>query len=304
MATVAASQHWHRQRALGVRFLTAMTGDRMNRVHLAVAAAMASLMLATPAALASTTIYRSTQEPLPGNVVSVGFEATSASEFGDEITFAHTQRHLTTVTVTMSSWACQAGTWTGDDCVTTPGAKFFMPITLDLYRATTTAPSMTPVQPGSLFASVTKTFKIPYRPSASPKCTGSEAGEWFLKHHGCFNGKAANIVFNLASLHLKLPKTIVYGVAYNTSDYGSEPIGDSAPCHSTPQGCPYDSLNVGVAPSVKVGSKPYPGTVFWSTTYAPFLCDATPLVGVFNLDSPTTACWAGDVPAVQFRATS
>ena len=71
-----------------------------------------------------------------------------------------------------------------------------------------------------------------------------------------------------------------------------------------PGGCPYDSLNVGLAPSVKVGSKPYPGTLFWNTSYAPFLCDWTPLAGEFNLDSPTSACWTGDIPAVQFKATS
>jgi hypothetical protein len=90
----------------------------------------------------------------------------------------------------------------------------------------------------------------------------------------------------------------------STSDYGPEPIGDLTACHATPQGCPYDSLNVGLAPSVKVGSKPYPGTLFWNTQTPGNLCDSTPLVDVFNLDSPTSACWAGDIPAVQFRATS
>jgi hypothetical protein len=281
----------------------------MQRLHWAVAAAAALLVLAAPAALANSagqTIYRSNVQPLPGNLVSLGFEATQASELGDEITFAHPQRKLKTVTVTMSSWGCQAGTWIAGDCMTTPGAKFSVPITLNLYTATTTAPSLVPVEPGALIASVTKTFKIPYRPSASPKCTGGFAGEWFLKHHGCFNGKAANIVFDFSSLHLRLPNTIVFGVAYNTSDYGSEPMGDSTACHATPEGCPYDSLNVGLGPSVKVGSKPYPDTVFWNTQTLGNLCDggAIALTNVFNLDSPDSACWGGYNPAVQFRAGS
>ena len=279
----------------------------MNRVHLAVAAATAFVMLAAPSAFADSpahTIYRTVQQPLPGNVDSVGFEATQASQLGDEVTFAHSQRTLTTVTVTMSSWACQHGAWFSDDCKTRSGAKFSVPITLNLYTATTTAPSATPVTAGSPLASVTKTFRIPYRPSASPRCTGASAGEWFLKHHGCFNGKAVNIVFNFSSLDMRLPGTVVYGVSYNTSDYGPAPIGDATACHATAQGCPYDSLNVGLAPRVKTGSKPYPGTLFWNTQTPGNLCDGTPLVDVFNLDSPTSACWAGDIPAVQFKATS
>jgi hypothetical protein len=281
----------------------------MSRIHWVVAAATAFVVLAAPSAYASSdgqTIYRSTQQPLPGNVVSLGFEATQASEFGDEITFAHGQRRLKTVTVTMSSWACQQGAWFSADCKTNSGARFFQPITLDLYNVTTTAPSLVAVTPGSLIASVTKTFRIPYRPSASARCTGTEAGEWFLKHHGCFNGKASNIVFDLSSLHLRLPNSIVFGIAYDTSDYGSEPIGEAAPCHSTSAGCPYDSLNVGTSPRVKVGSEPYPGTVFWNTQTAGQLCDGgtVAMVNVFNLDSPDNACWAGLVPAVQFKATS
>ena len=288
----------------------------MRRVGWLLAAATAALVMAVPTATAATsrTIYRSNVQPLPGNLPSIGFEADSASELGDAVTFAPHGRHLQTVTVTMSSWGCQQGTWFGGDCVTTPGAKFSVPITLNLYNASgATLPSATPVEAVGPIASVTKTFRIPYRPSASPKCTGAAAGEWFLKKHGCFNGKAANIVFNLASLHLKLPNTIVWGVAYNTTHHGYDPIGESAACFTSSGGCPYDSLNVAGGPAVKVGSKPYADRIFWNTSFEGFLCDSgdvTPvaLTNAFNLDAPGTgpndACWAGFVPAVQFRATS
>jgi hypothetical protein len=265
---------------------------------LAVCAAVTALAATAATARANTTIYRSTVEPRPGNLPSDGFEATSTSEFGDEVTFAHHARRLKTVTVTMSSWGCQVGSWNLNNCSTHPGAKFSVPITLRLY------PAPAGTTPGSPFLSVTKTFRIPYRPSASPKCTGPFAGEWFLKHHGCFNGKAANITFNLSSLHLHLPNTLVWSVAYNTTHYGYSPIGESAACFTSPGGCPYDSLNVGLGPSVKVGSKPDPDTVFQSTTWAGALCDGTPTLGVFNLDSPTSACWAGYVPAAKFVAGS
>jgi hypothetical protein len=272
---------------------------------LAVAAATVILAVAAPTAMASTTIYRSTVEPLPGNLTSQAYQATQMSEFGDEVTFAHRARKLQSVTVTMSSWGCQQGAWFSDDCVTHHGAKFAWPITLDLYRASTTSPSTTPVEPGTLIASVTKVFRIPYRPSASAKCTGAEAGEWFLKHQGCFNGKVANITFNFSSLHLHLPNTIVWGIAFDTSNYGPEPVGP-APCDSTSAGCPYDSLNLALGPNVKVGSKPFPDTVFQNTATAGNLCDGgtIALTNVFNLDSPTNACWAGYVPAAKFQATS
>jgi hypothetical protein len=44
-----------------------------------------------------------------------------------------------------------------------------------------------------------------------------------------------------------LPKTFVFGIAYNTSDYGSVPYGDATACHSSTEGCGYDSLNVGLS---------------------------------------------------------
>ena len=279
----------------------------MRRVGWLLAAVTAALALAAPAAMAATTtIYRSIPQPLPGNLPSVGFEATSASEFGDQVTFAHHARRMASVTVTMSSFACQQGTWFGADCVTEPGTKFAVPITLNLYKALpkVTLPTSSPVLPGSKFASVTKTFRIPYRPSASVKCAVTNPGDWFKTGQGCFDALATNITFNLSSLHLRLPNHLVWGVAYNTTHFGYNPIGESAACFSTTAGCPYDSLNVSVGPKVNVGSKQYPGTAFQNTSAPSSLCDATPTLGVFNLDSPTNACWAGFVPAVQFRATS
>jgi hypothetical protein len=279
----------------------------MRRVGWLLAAAMAVFALAAPAAMADsgTTIYRSTVQPLPGNLPSVGFEATSVSEFGDQITFAHHARRLKSVTVTMSSFACKQGTWFGADCVSEPGAKFSVLITLNLYAALPKVmlPTSNPVLPGSKFASVTQTFRIPYRPSASTKCAVSHPGDWF-KNGQCFDALATNITFNLSSLHQRLPNHLVWGVAYNTTHFGYSPIGESAACFATTAGCPYDSLNVSVAPTVKVGSKPYPGTAFQNTSAPGSLCDSTPTLGVFNLDSPTSACWTGFVPAVQFRATS
>ncbi|HYX83825.1 MAG TPA: hypothetical protein VE777_02545 [Gaiellales bacterium] len=282
----------------------------MGRLRWIAVAAIAfiSVVLTSTAALGAAkgeVVYKSTATPLPGNLPSVGAEAYSFAEFGDEVTSAHHRHHrvLRSVKVTLSSWGCQAGHWYSDDCVSAPDATFSIPITLTIYRAASTEPSSDPVGVGAKLLSVTRTFQVPYRPSADPvNCTGGDAGKWFKPGQGCFNGLATNITFTLHRHHRRLPRTVVFGIAYNTTHYGYDPIGESAPCFTGPGGCPYDSLNIALGPEVVVGSKPYPDTVFQNATAAEY-CDNTPTPGVFNLDSPTDACWDGYVPAVQIRAS-
>jgi hypothetical protein len=257
----------------------------------------------TSAAL--TVVYNSTVKPLPANLPSVGAEAYSFNEFGDEITFGSTERNVKKVIVTLSSWACQSGTWHTGDCLTTQGATFAVPITLNIYHATNTDPSSDPVLAGGLISTVTQTFNVPYRPSASAVCTGADAGKWFKNGQGCFNGLANNVRFKFAFRNV-LPNTVVYGITYNTTHYGYSPLGEGQTCFGTPAGCAYDSLNIALAPTVTIGSKPYADTVFQDAAYAADYCDGTPLVGTFNLDSPTSACWnsgiSSYIPAVQFSA--
>jgi hypothetical protein len=252
--------------------------------------------VAAPAARGSNVIYDSTVTPRPGNLPSVGAEAYSFTEFGDEVSFAAGSRQLQRVTVTLSSWGCEAGHWYTSDCVTSPGAKFAIPITFNVYSpgANNTA--------GALLGSRTQTFQVPYRPSSdNVRCTG---GRWFDGPQGCFNGLAANITFNFSSQQLALPDTAVFGITYNTSHYGPHPIGQSPACYSSSAGCPYDSLNIGLAPVVKVGSKPFPNTVYQNAVFAGDYCDnGLAGVGTMRLDSPTVACWAGYVPAVKFVAS-
>ncbi len=214
---------------------------RMARPFGVLIAALAAIIPATAAFAAPTAVSKtlySSLVPAPGNVPSQAFEATQTTQFGNEITMTRSAR-IGTVVVTMSSWGCQ--TRPSGNCVTAPDSKFTEPITLKIYQAPAD-PNANNGAPGSLILSVTKKFSIPYRPSAnSTKCVGAEAGAWFDSKLGaCFNGLATNISFNLSSLKLTLPNTIVFGVAYNTSDYGTPPYGDSTPCHSTPQGCGYD----------------------------------------------------------------
>jgi hypothetical protein len=245
-------------------------------------------------------IYDSTVNPLPGNLPSEGAEAFAFNEFGDGITFAGTARGLTSVTVTLSSFACQSGNWFSGNCVTTPGATFTHPITLNIYNAGNPLP-------GSQIASRTQTFTVPYRPSAdNVNCTGADAGKWFDAASGqCFNGLAANVTFDFSSLNVVLPDSVVYGLVYNTTHYGPSPIGESAACFGTTAGCPYDALNIALAPVVTVGTKPFFNTLYQNSPIGAMYCDGGLAgTGTFRLDSPTNACWAGFIPAARFTAVN
>lgn len=281
----------------------------------------AALLLVTgsvvfaPAAIATTpntqVVYDSTETPLPGNDVSEAFEATSSAEIGNLIAFAPgTSRSINQVNVTMSSWACQTGG--GATCVTTPGSTFATPITLNIYNVGAGN------SVGSLITTVTQTFNIPFRPSASPVECGPQGRPtaWFdATDNACYSGLANNISFSLGGI--TLPDSVIYGIALNTSHHGYAPYGEATACYAT--GCGYDSLNVGLTEATNpvVGSDPLPGTIYQNTTYGPFYCDGGAAgTGTFRLDSPATApCWGSDptnvgdystppwyIPAVQFVA--
>ena len=237
-------------------------------------------------------VYSSIVSPAPGNLPSAGAQASGFRELGDEVTFNQPVAALSSVTVQMSSWTCQQGIFYNNDCLTSPGATFAWPITLHIYAA---GPNGTA---GPLLQSRTQTFSVPYRPSTSPLCAN---GGWHSST-GCVNGFLAPITFDLSGQRIPLPRTVIYGISYNTTSYGPNPIGTGASCLATEAGCPYDGLNIGFSSSVTTGSKPYPGTVVQNSPLGYEYCDGGAAgVGVMRVDSVTSACWTGYVPAVQFR---
>jgi hypothetical protein len=269
----------------------------MKRSMIMLTAIAAALLLATPAYAAggNGVVFNSVPNKLHGNVASLGFQATQASEFGDGITFAASSKtHLKSVKVVMSVWACQTIQMNGN-CLTAPGATFTHPITFNIY-ATDNG-----VTPGALIASDTQTFGFNYRPSTNvAKCPSSTAW-WSKKDHSCFNGFAQTITFDFASQHLLLPSQIVYGVAYNTSGYGANPKGYSNPCNSATEGCPYDSLNVGAEATLPAtGTDRYPnGTFYNSAAPGGQYCDlGAGGSGFFRLDD---GCWTVNNPMVRFQ---
>jgi hypothetical protein len=256
-------------------------------------AALAILAVSASVASAATTIYNNVPKPKPKNTSSVGFEARSTSEFGGAVGFAGAapKRTNPSVTIVLSSWACQEGTGTG--CKTTPGAKFAWPVTVKLYNVGAGGVV------GSPIVESTKTLNIPYRPSANNKlCTPNEEGAVGYSKE-CFHGKETSFTFPLTGT---IPNEVIISVSYNTSDYGATPQRPQ-PCNSTPAGCPYDSLNVGLEEETgaTVGNQPRPEDTYVNSIWTGAYCDnGAAGTGTFRLDE---GCWAGFQPLFTLKAS-
>lgn len=281
-------------------------GWKLRGAAAAAALLMVVAMSGTASAAPLVQRYNSIPKHLPGNVASVGFEATQASELGDEVMLTGAGALLKTVRVIMSSWGCESGTWYNNDCLTTPGATFPVPITLNIY-AGNGGPT-----PGALLATQTRTFDIKYRPSANGgKCFGAELGEYYSKKgHSCFNGAAQSIGFSFptrpANVAIALPQDVVWTVAYNTTHYGYASIGEGAPCFGSSGGCGYDSLNVGTESfdgQPNHGSDVDVNGIYWNTATAGNYCDGgAGGVGTLRLDTDPGACgWANYRPMATIR---
>jgi hypothetical protein len=264
-----------------------MTGRipaRVARVAASLLAVTAVSAVAVASAGAATVQYSNLPSPLPGNVPSVGFEATSAAELGGQVQFAGTVTNPT-VSVGMSSWSCQSGGAEDGSCVSAPGSTYNWPITLNVYEV---GPSNTV---GAKIVTLTQTFAIPYRPSADKvHCVGN--GGWY-RAKSCFHGKLFKITFSKLGSHkapLTLPAKAIVSVAYNTTDHGYAPTGTPGP---------EDSLNVGIGGLASVGSDPLTESLYWNTTYGPFYCDGgAGGTGTFRVDS---GCWVGEQPLIQVK---
>ncbi len=243
---------------------------------------MVTFAIAASAATDPAIIFDSTPQPLPPNIASLGFQATSTDEFGDYIVFTPgANRNLSSVAVMMSAWGKQSEY----PAMVDPNG-WMHPITLNLY-----AVDHSGVDPalGTLIVSTTQTFLIPWRPEADPTCPGGTA--WRAGDGACYNGLAFTIEFDMTGV--TVPDEIIYGIAYNTQTHGSTPIGAPGP---------YNSLNVGLSTdSPSAGTDAEPDAVFWDTSHGPFYSDGgAGGVDTFRRDTG----WAPYTPTIQFTATN
>ncbi len=118
---------------------------------------------------------------IPKDAINCGppshaFEGTSTKEFGDEVELGK-DGNLQSLTVLFNSYACKDfPLWNSGQCTTDPlsdpvGDTFTHEITAHIYSASSGG------VPGALLASATKTFTIPYRPSANPAVSGDNGGD-------------------------------------------------------------------------------------------------------------------------------
>jgi hypothetical protein len=248
---------------------------------------------------AGTVAYDAVPSPFPGSWPSVSFHASRADEWGDHVrlTAAGT---LDRVTVGLSSWACEndATRERTEACVSTPGATFSHPITLNLYEVDATGPD--PAL-GALIASRTTTFQIPFRPSwdgdaCQPAISNTPfGGQWFDPVLGrCVDGFAFTVAFDLAGAGVVVPDELIYGVAFDTQLAGAAPRGVPGP---------YDALHVGVAnsgssPPPRVGSDVEPDYTFLDSDLAGWYCDG----GAGGVDTfRRDGCWNGITPAIRIE---
>jgi hypothetical protein len=225
---------------------------RQNKSQLvlvgAVALGMFAVMAASPASADASESdgrsadrgYNAIPNKVPGNVPSEGYEANGTREFGDEVVLGGRAGTLDSMSVVMSSWGCEDGSWTTKDCLTSRAATFDVPLTFTIYADNAGIA-------GEVLATRTKTVAVQYRPSASPKCSdanGLPTGQWYSqKDRTCYNGFAQTIEMNLPDV--ALPDKVIWTVKYNTTHYGDAPVGPTAACYTASGGCGYDALNVG-----------------------------------------------------------
>jgi len=246
--------------------------------HLLLASLVALAVLPAAAASGAPTpsvVYNAVPSPLPGNVPSVGFQATQTSQFGDYVHLGGTARTLGAVTVTMSDWALYAD-YSLDARYLRNKSTWTHPITLNVYSSHLG----TDGAPDTLLGTTTETVTIPWRPKADPACATTTAPTgWKASDGQCYNGKAFNVTFNMSSLNVTLPSDVIIGIAYNTQSYGTAPIGSNGP---------YNSLNVGVptGQTASVGTDDSANNVFWNTSTAASYADGgTAGVGTFRQDT-------------------
>lgn len=252
--TASWSIHVGSMRYIGDNFL------RKLSLSAAVLSAAVIFALGSVGAANAEVIFDNTPAPLPNNIPSLGYQANQTSEFGNEISFAGSSRALTNVEIIMSDWASPSD-WTGVGDAT----GYDQALTLNFYNPG----SGTSV--GALIASQTETVHVPWH-------TANGA-----------SGTAFPVNFDFTGV--TVPDTVIFGVAYNTEDYGANPIGVPGP---------YISLNYGVAVvAPSVGTDVNPDDEYWNTSRASNYADGGAAgVGIFREDTG----WAPDVASIQVNA--
>lgn len=235
-----------------------------------------SVILAVVPAAQADVVYST----LPGQSVhdepSMGYQATSTSEFGSMVQLSSADYPLLRATVALSNWAFESafeeiGTSTG----------FSIPMTLNLYNigAGDTV--------GTVIGSFSTNAFINWRPEPSGGCDSNG----YFADGNCYGGSINYATFEFGGI--SIPQSFIWGLAFNTQNSGYNPVGTPGP---------YDALNIAISPDPpSVGSNPNPDTAYWNTADASNYTDGgAGGVGTFRQDTGWAPFGSG---AIQFEAT-
>jgi len=233
--------------------------------------AVFALFVLTPGSLRADVIYDSLP-PIPpgtngqpGNVVSEPYFVNQFNQWGDYIRFVPGNWLLNSATVTMSAFApmpngANPAGWSDPR----------LGLTLTLYNVDHSGPNP---GVGSVITSSTINPTIPWH--------GNNG----------FQGTAFNVNFPLNNVNVP-SNEVIFGISYNSSLFGPNPIGVSGP---------WDMLNVAfgrVPPPPLVGTNVEEGVFVNAAAPSQFFTytDPNAVYGRFQRDT----LWGGDTPAIQF----
>jgi hypothetical protein len=191
-----------------------------------------------PAPTSSRRYDNITPESRVDNPVSLGYGATSSTEFGSQIALSGEGGAIDPeVEVLFSVWTCETGEW-NSGCVTTPGATFDAPLTLNVYAVGSENSA------GALLATTTETATLPFRPTSD--CP-SDATKFLAGDGTCNHGLPTPVTFDVAAT---LPHKVIVAVEF-------DPTG------------PLAALNVALEGPATVGSNPVEGLegIYWDSTF-------------------------------------
>ena len=237
----------------------------------------AIVLFALPAAQASVLYNNIPLSQSPD--LSWPYQVEQTAEFGGLVQLDGGDPHtLESAIVAMSNWTTKSA-WPGVGTA----AGYTIPLTLNLYN----------VQPdnsvGTLFSTTTVSALIPWRPEADPANCGVGTSQYFGNDSLCHDGSLSTVTFNLANI--VVPGQFIYGLAYSTQDWGSNPTGVDGP---------YNSLNFSLSTDQPtVGVNPYPDTAYLNTSVPGFYSDGGP-GGTFRQDTG----WTPYSGAVEFLGTA
>lgn len=178
---------------------------------------------------------------LINNPVSLGYAATSTTQFGSQISTTEPDVINPMIDVLTSVWTCEEGEWNVGCITNDPEATFAAPLTLNIYSVGSEN------EVGDLLYSQTETFNLHYRPTSD--CIG-DTTRYVNANGRCDHGLPQEVTFNTEGMTEKLPRKFIVAIEFN-------PTG------------PLSSLNVALEGPPIIGQNPIEALegVYWDSQW-------------------------------------